>query len=58
MQTVLIVLVALVGVLATVWSAVRMWRANRRGAPGELVLGYFCLMLAVSAASMLLLRAI
>ena len=56
MQLALIVLVAAIGVLITIWSAVQMWRATRRQAPRELVLGYVALMVAASAVSLLLLR--
>jgi len=58
MHIALIAIVALLGVFATIWTAVRMWRASRSGAPRELVLGYFGLMLVVSAVSMLALRAL
>ena len=56
MRLVLVVLVALVGVLVTIYAAARMWRASRSGAPRELVIGYLALMVGASAVSMLLLR--
>ena len=46
----------LVGVLATLFAAVRMWRASRAGAPRELVLGYMGVMVVASAISLLVLR--
>lgn len=58
MRLALVVLVAIVGVLVTLFAAVRMWRASRAGAPRELVLGYLGLMVAASAISLLLLRAL
>lgn len=56
MRLALVVLVAAVGVATTVFAAVRMWRASRRGAPRELVLGYVGIMVAASAVSLLVLR--
>ena len=38
--------------------AVRMWRANKAGAPRELVLGYVALMILAAALSSLVLRAL
>ncbi len=58
MRLALVVLVALVGVLVTVFAAARMWRASRTGQPRELVLGYLGLMVAASAISLLVLRAL
>ncbi|MCW2921229.1 MAG: hypothetical protein JWL76_1103 [Thermoleophilia bacterium] len=58
MRLALVVLVALVGVALTLFAAVRMWRASKSGAPRELVLGYLALMVAASAISLLLLRAL
>jgi hypothetical protein len=58
MRLALVVLVAIVGVLVTLFAAVRMWRASKSGAPRELVLGYVGLMVAASAISLLLLRAL
>ena len=51
-----IVVVAVIGILVTIYGAVRMWQATRRNAPRELVLGYLALMLVASAVSVLLLR--
>jgi len=56
MRLALVVLVALVGVLATVFAAARMWKASRSGAPRELVLGYLGVMVLASAISLLVLR--
>lgn len=56
MRLALVVLVAAIGVSATLFAAVRMWRANRRGAPPELVYGYLALMVAASAVTVLALR--
>lgn len=56
MRLALVVVVALLGVGTTLFAAVRFWRATRRGAPRELVLGYLGLMLAASIVSVLLLR--
>lgn len=58
MELAAIVLVGVVGVSITLFAAVRMWRAARRGAPRELVIGYLALMLVASAVSLLLLRAL
>jgi hypothetical protein len=58
MRLALVVLVALVGVLVTVFAAARMWRASRSGAPRELVLGYLGMMVVASAVSLLVLRAL
>ncbi len=58
MRLALVVLVAIIGVLVTLFAAVRMWRASRSGAPRELVLGYLGLMVAASAISLLVLRAL
>ncbi|MCW2955846.1 MAG: hypothetical protein JWO69_715 [Thermoleophilia bacterium] len=58
MRLALVVLVALLGVAVTTLAAVRMWRATRRGAPRELILGYLTLMVVASAVSVLLLRAL
>lgn len=58
MRLALVVLVACVGVLVTVLAAWRMWQANRRGAPRELVLGYVALMVAATVVTALLLRAL
>jgi hypothetical protein len=58
MRLALVVLVAIVGVATTVFAAARMWRASRSGAPRELVLGYLGLMVAASAISLLVLRAL
>lgn len=58
MRLALVVLVALLGVLVTVFAAARMWRASRTEAPRELVLGYLGLMVAASAVSLLVLRAL
>lgn len=56
MRLAIVVLVAAIGVSATLFAAVRMWRANRRGAPQELVYGYLALMVAASAVTVLALR--
>ena len=58
MHIALIVIVAVVGIAATVFAAVRMWRASRANAPRELVLGYLALMVLVSVVSLLALRAL
>lgn len=58
MRLALIVLVALAGVLATVVAAARLWRASRTGAPRELQLGWLAIMVASSALSLLVLRAL
>ena len=58
MELVPVVLVALLGVSVTIFAAVRMWRANRSGAPRELVYGYLGLMLVASIVSLLVLRAL
>jgi hypothetical protein len=58
MRLALVVLVAIVGVVATLFAAVRMWRATKSGAPRELVLGYLAMMVAASGISLLLLRAL
>jgi hypothetical protein len=58
MRLALVVLVAVVGVATTLFAAVRMWKASRTGAPRELVLGYLALMVAASAISLLVLRAL
>ncbi len=57
MRLALVVLVAIAGVLATIYAAMRMWKASRRG-QRELMLGYLALMVVVSVASLLLLRAL
>lgn len=56
MRTLLLVLVAAVGVGATLFFAVGMNRAAKSGAPREQVLGYTLLMLAVATVSLLVLR--
>lgn len=56
MTLALVVLVAVLGVGTTVFAAARMWRATRRGAPRELVLGYLALMLVASIVSVAILR--
>jgi surface polysaccharide O-acyltransferase-like enzyme len=56
MRVALLALVATLGVLGTIFAAVRMWRANRSGAPRELVLGYLGLMVVISVVSLLVLR--
>ena len=53
-----VVLVAAVGCGVTIFAAARLWRASRRGAPRELVLGYLALMIAASLVSLLVLRAL
>jgi len=58
MHMTLIVLVAVIGVSATIFAAVRMWSANRSGAPRELVFGYLALMIFASAITSLVLRAL
>lgn len=58
MRIALVVLVALVGIALTIFAAVRMWQANRRGGQRELVVGYLALMVGASAVSLLLLRAL
>lgn len=58
MRLALLVLVALVGVAITIFAALRMWKANRSGAPRELVLGYVALMVAASVVTSLLVRAL
>lgn len=58
MRLALVVLVAVVGIAATLFAAVRMWRASRAGAPRELVFGYLAMMVAASAISLLVLRAL
>lgn len=58
MRIALVVLVAVVGITLTLFAAARMWQANRRGDARELVVGYLALMIAASAASLLLLRAL
>ena len=58
MRLALVIMVATVGVLVTLLAAARMWRANRAGAPREQVLGYVGIMLAASAVSLLVLRAL
>ena len=57
MRLALVVLVALVGVVATIYAAARMWTASRRG-QRDLTLGYLALMVIASVASLLLLRAL
>lgn len=56
MRLALVVIVATLGVAVTIVAAARMWRATRRGAPRELVLGYLAVMVAASAISLLLVR--
>ncbi|MBC7459744.1 MAG: hypothetical protein H7287_00125 [Thermoleophilia bacterium] len=56
MTVALVVVVAALGVAATIFAAARMWRASRRGASRELVLGYLGLMLAASIVSVLILK--
>lgn len=51
-----IVVVAIVGVTITIFSAVRIWRGSRRGAPRDQLVGYMALMVAAAAVTMLLLR--
>lgn len=58
MRLALVVAVALAGVSVTVAFAVRLWRASRAGAPRELQLGYIGMMVAASAVSLLVLRAL
>jgi hypothetical protein len=58
MRIALLVLVAVAGVAVTIFAAVRMWRANRSGAPRELVLGYAALMVAATVVTSLLVRAL
>lgn len=58
MRLALVILVAAIGVLATLFAAVRMWRASRAGAPREQVLGYVAIMLVASVVSLVLLRAL
>jgi hypothetical protein len=58
MRLALIIIVAAIGVLVTVLAAVRMWKASRRGAPTEQLLGYVGIMLAASVVTLLVLRAI
>ena len=53
-----VVLVAAVGCGITIFAAARLWRANRQGAPRELLLGYLALMIAASVVSLLVLRAL
>lgn len=53
-----IVVVAALGVCATIFAAVRMWRASRAGAPRELVIGYLALMVLSSLVSLLVLRSL
>ncbi len=56
MRLAIVIAVAAAGIALTLVSAARMWRASRRGAPNELVLGYVALMVAAAVATMLLLR--
>lgn len=56
MRLALVVLVAAVGVAATIVAAWRLWSASRRGAPRELLLGYLALMVLASVVTALLLR--
>ena len=58
MQLALVVAVALLGCIITIYAAAKMWRASRSGAPRELVLGYLAVMLVASAVSLLVLRAL
>lgn len=58
MRLALLVAVAVGGVVATTFIAARMWRASRAGAPREQLLGYMALMVATSAVSLLVLRAL
>lgn len=53
-----VVLVAAIGCSVTIFAAARLWRAQRSGAPRELVLGYLALMLGASVVSLLVLRAL
>lgn len=56
MKLALIIVVALVGVVLTIASAVRFWKAFRANAPRELQLGYLAVMVVVAAVSLLVLR--
>ena len=56
MRLVAIVVVAVIGILVTIFAAVRMWQATRAGGQRELVLGYLAMMVLASAVSVLLLR--
>lgn len=56
MRLAALIIVAALGVGATIAFAVRMHRATRGGAPRELVLGYLALMVAAAALSLLVLR--
>lgn len=58
MRLALVAVIAAAGVAVTVLAAVRMWRATRRGAPNELVLGYIALMVVATVVTTLLLRAL
>ena len=58
MRLALVILVTLIGVLATMFAAARMWRASRSGAPREQVIGYVGIMLAASVVTLLVLRAL
>ena len=56
MRVALVVAIAVIGIAVTLVAATRMWRASRRGAPTELVLGYVALMVVAAVVTMLLLR--
>lgn len=56
MGVALVIVIATIGVMSTIFCAVRMWRAARSGAPRELVLGYLALMVFVSVVSTMLIR--
>lgn len=58
MKLALIVLIGAIGVFATIFAAVRMRAAVKADAPRDRVLGYVALMLAVSALTLSLLRAL
>lgn len=56
MSVPLLVTVAVLGVAATVGACIRVVQMQRRGAPREVVLGWFAVMLAVATVSLLVLR--
>jgi hypothetical protein len=58
MRLALVIIVAAIGILVTLFAAARMWRASRSGAPTEQVLGYVGIMLVASVLSLLILRAL